>query len=155
MLQRQSVKPVLSPGNRGGRWRSDPGEAGRCIKCAFLAPGAGRVPESMQKPPFSTPPLAPRAPRVASHDELHPLITSYARLGLAQDFIFFLKRSVKKFPGTLLAPQKFSGKVSLQFFQNLLKADIYILRFSDFRVSTHETKNTDNTKVQERNIRFN
>ena len=76
-------------------------------------------------------------------------------LGLAQDLKKSKKRSVKKFPGTLLAPQKFSGKVSPHFFQNLLKADMYILRFSNFRVSTHETKNTDNTKVQERNIRFN
>ena len=85
------LKPALPPGNRGGRWRSTPGEAGTSIKFAFLAPGAGRVPESMQKPPFSTPPLAPRFPRDASHDELHPLLTSCARRGLAQDFQVFQK----------------------------------------------------------------
>ena len=86
-------KSAVSRENRGGRRRSTPGEAGISIKFAFLAPGAGRVPESMQKPPFSTPPLAPRSPRYARHDELHmhTLLTSCARRGLAQDFQVFQK----------------------------------------------------------------
>ena len=86
--QRQCKKSAVSRENRGGRRRSTPGEAGSSMKVAFLAPGAGRVPESMQKPPFSTPPLAPRSPGYARHDELHmhTLLTSCARRGLAQDF---------------------------------------------------------------------
>ena len=85
-------KSSLSRKNRGGRRRSTPGEAGISIKFAFLAPGAGRVPESMQKPPFSTPYLAPRFARDSC-----PLLTSCARRGLAQDLKKSAARSARRF----------------------------------------------------------
>ena len=71
-----------------GRRRSTPGEVGTSIKFAFRAPGAGIVQESMPKPPFATPPLAPR---FYTGSELHlwseplPLIVKLCSTGLAQD----------------------------------------------------------------------
>ena len=63
----------LSGKKRRGWRRSTPGMAGHSIKSAFLAPGAGMSQESMQKPPFTTPPLAPPRRRDASSEAASPI----------------------------------------------------------------------------------